>query len=204
MNDRIRNQANARALIFIAIFVNIPQIIAAAIILNQYWNVDHPCDEEHRNTWKLWSVVNAVRLVFHSASTLILHWDEDWINEREEFKQRARRVLYLAEGFGIIWFIIGNFWLFASSGDSGMKHYCRSEVSSPLYSLTLAMIVLTYAQLFLPCVIAVLLVPLICLCMPCIIRFVARMNRDRGAPAKVCYALCPVPYAVSDRGYGCV
>ena len=172
-------------MIFIAVFVNIPQIIAAVIILAEFWNVDHPCDKQHRNTWILWSLVNAIRLIFHSSSTIILHWNEDWINQHEDYKSKAKKVLYLAEGFGIIWFIIGNFWLFAASGDSGMRHYCRNEGSSPLYNLTLIMIVLTYAQLLLPCIIAILMVPLICICLPCIVRLIARINRDRGAPVKV-------------------
>lgn len=42
------------------------------------------------------------------------------------------------------------------------------------------MLIVNYVQICLPCILAVILIPVFCFCMPCLIRFLARINGPEG------------------------
>ncbi|CAM9362994.1 unnamed protein product, partial [Discosporangium mesarthrocarpum] len=61
---------------------------------------------------------------------------------------------------------------------------CTNPEQSPVYQLCLAYIVITYVQICLPCIMLVLLVPVLCFCLPVVIRVLAMLQgpaRRKGA-----------------------
>ena len=66
-------------------------------------------------------------------------------------------------------------WLFGDDDNS-----CRNPTHSPIYNLCVSMIVLNYIQICLPCILAILLIPIMCFCAPCLIRLLARLQDSRA------------------------
>lgn len=61
---------------------------------------------------------------------------------------------------------------------------CAHPNRSPLYKLCVAMVFINYAQLCLPCVVVIFMLPVLCFCLPCLIRILARIQdpmRGKGA-----------------------
>ena len=81
----------------------------------------------------------------------------------------------IVDAAGLIWFVIGNMWLFTEDFN------CSNPWGSPVYVYCVIMIIINYIQICLPCIIAILLIPVFCFCMPCLIRLLARMQ-DAAAP----------------------
>ena len=79
----------------------------------------------------------------------------------------------IIDAMGLVWFIIGNLWLFGDDEDT----LCEHPKNSPIYQLCVSMVIINYLQICLPCILAALLLPLFCFCMPCLIRVLARYNR---------------------------
>ncbi|EWM24571.1 e3 ubiquitin-protein ligase [Nannochloropsis gaditana] len=92
------------------------------------------------------------------------------------FLSHARNGL---DAFGLIWFVVGNMWLFG-----GDVEICPHPNRSPVYSLCVAFVFINYAQLCLPCVVVIIMLPVLCFCLPCLIRILARIQdpmRGKGA-----------------------
>lgn len=66
-------------------------------------------------------------------------------------------------------------WLFGDD-DSG----CENPTRSPIYILCISMLIINYIQICLPCIIAVIMIPIFCFCMPCLIRILARLHDPRA------------------------
>lgn len=73
-------------------------------------------------------------------------------------------------------------WLFGDDDNS-----CSHPGHSPVYNLCLSMLIINYVQICLPCIIAILLIPVFCFCMPCLIRILARLQDPRTVV--VCFSL---------------
>jgi hypothetical protein len=75
---------------------------------------------------------------------------------------------------------------------------CPHPNRSPLYTLCVAMVFINYAQLCLPCVIVILMLPVLCFCLPCLIRILARIQdpmRGKGATPAVINKLPTMKYS---------
>jgi len=105
------------------------------------------------------------------------------------------------EGFGLFWFLLGehlcllknifsfgthflchvyrhllgNMWIFGEH-DEKQGGNCRHPFRSPVYVLCYSMIISAYVQICLPCILAVLMVPLLCFCLPCVLQFIRRIR----------------------------
>jgi hypothetical protein len=77
-----------------------------------------------------------------------------WLQERPDYQARAVNIRNSLEAFGLIWFVVGNMWLFGDDDNS-----CRNPQHSPVYNLCLAMLIINYIQICLPCILAILLIP---------------------------------------------
>ena len=92
------------------------------------------------------------------------------------------------EAAGLVWFLVGNMWLFGDDSDTGV---CKHAARSPIYVLCLSMVIISYIQICLPCIVAILLVPVLCFCLPCLIqclrwlRIAPGEERGKGASADV-------------------
>ena len=136
-------------------------------MLYTHWGDESACDKVHRMKWRIWASVTAARLSFHLISVLGLvlasHNNLPRDSRTVRMLMKARN---FAEAAGLIWFLVGNMWLFGDSDSDICKHANRS----PIYVLCLSMIIINYIQICLPCVIAILLVPVLCFCLPCVIQ----------------------------------
>lgn len=74
----------------------------------------------------------------------------------------------------VVRFIVGNVWLF------GDEVVCSNPGSSPVYNLCFAMLIISYIQICLPCIIALCMIPVFCFCMPCLIRMLARLQNENA------------------------
>ena len=59
----------------------------------------------------------------------------------------------------------------------------RHPERSPIYGLCVSMLIINYIQICLPCIVAVIMIPVFCFCMPCLIRLLARLQIHQGATA---------------------
>ncbi|KAG2527472.1 hypothetical protein JM18_003766 [Phytophthora kernoviae] len=77
---------------------------------------------------------------------------------------------------GLFWFLVGNMWVISDGA--------RCDDGSAMYQLALWMIVISYAKIFLPCLLLLALLPVLCFCLPCVIRLLSRLQdpmRGKGA-----------------------
>ena len=67
-------------------------------------------------------------------------------------------------------------WLFGDDSTEEAMSACPHPGRSPVYRLAVAMLIVNYVQICLPCIVAVIMIPIFCFCMPCLIRLVARLH----------------------------
>ena len=179
--QNVREVRSASFALCIVLLVNIPQIIAAVVILAKYWD-DTTCVSTETAKWKTYALIAAMRMFLYVSSVTALYY----LNGRGpsvnvsgnlmRFLSHARNGL---DAFGLIWFVVGNMWLFG-----GDVEVCPHPNRSPLYSLCVAFVFINYAQLCLPCVVVIVMLPVLCFCLPCLIRVLARIQdpmRGKGA-----------------------
>lgn len=112
-----------------------------------------------------------------SYSAIILFMDvfRVWLQEHREYNDRIKSIRNTVDAFGLIWFVVGNMWLFGDDDNS-----CKDAMRSPIYNMCISMLIINYIQICLPCIIAILLIPVFCFCMPCLIRLLARLQDSRA------------------------
>ena len=72
----------------------------------------------------------------------------------------------------------------------------------PVYVTDVAMLVIQYAQICLPCLFAVAMVPVFCFCLPCVIRLLAALHdpqHGRGATRRDLDKLPTCPFSADLR-----
>lgn len=175
VNVRINEVATTWATIALILIVNIPQVLAALVILPLQWNHDTVCDGAHTARWRWWAVISALRLFAYSCIIFVIQYLRNWLREHQDYHVRAINIRNTVDAFGLIWFVVGNMWLFGDDDNS-----CRHPEHSPVYNLCLSMLIINYVQICLPCIIAILLIPVFCFCMPCLIRVLARLQDPRA------------------------
>jgi E3 ubiquitin-protein ligase RNF38/44 len=99
-----------------------------------------------------------------------------WLQEHREYTERLKNFRNALEAFGLVWFVVGNIWLFGDDSD-----ICHHPQRSPIYNLCVSLLVLNYIHICFPCIIAIVLIPVFCFCMPCLIRMLARLQDPRAS-----------------------
>ncbi|DBA05059.1 TPA: hypothetical protein N0F65_000747 [Lagenidium giganteum] len=159
----------SRPLMFLLTLLTLPQIIACVVVLALKWNVAPHC-----NYIQLWVLVRAL----HLTVSLSLDWTLYFLNgdlsyRTSRWRERhiallssLQQTLYLA---GLFWFMVGNVWVISDGGG-----HCQHDTA--MYHLALVLIIVTYARIFFPCLVLIALLPLICCCLPRVIRFLQQIQ----------------------------
>lgn len=175
LNGRVQQLTSSWVSIGLITALYQPQIIAAVIVLALHWNDIDVCDYAHTVKWKTWAVFSALRMSTYVATLLFVHFFEPWLRQRPNYLTQAINFRNTVDAIGLIWFVVGNMWLFGDDDSS-----CRHPEASPIYNLCLSLLIINYIQFCLPCILAILLIPVFCFCMPCLIRLLARLQQHRG------------------------
>lgn len=157
--------------------VNLPQVLATLIVLSVHWSSDQTCDESHRLRWKIWAIISALRMLAYTVVIYMMQYTRVYLQDRPDQYNKWRSFVNTLEGCGLIWFVLGNMWLFGEDPSSS----CTHPEHSPIYNMCLAMLIFNYIQFCLPCIAAIILIPIFCFCTPCLIRLLARLNDPRAA-----------------------
>lgn len=112
-NQRRQSELSGMRISLCAILtVNIPQIIAAIIILCIHWYDDPVCDITHQMRWNLWATVSAIRMAIYSLLVSYIVYYKDYLEQNEEELRKINNWKNITDAVGLIWFVVGNMWLF--------------------------------------------------------------------------------------------
>lgn len=141
-----------------------------------HWN-DHKlvCDEIHSIKWKVWSLFAAIRMAIYCVVVLGMYLFKRVLDDSPRLAIQANSFRNIIDAIGLIWFVIGNMWLFGDEDNT-----CQHPEKSPVYGLCISMLIINYIQICLPCILAAIMIPVFCLCAPCLIRILARFNNHIG------------------------
>ena len=187
INARLSELTSSRATMFAILFVNIPQILASIVILSLHWHDTDVCDQDHRSRWLTWASISTIRMFCYTAIVVFMYLFRSWLEERPRLLNHAQGYRNLVDALGLGWFVIGNLWIL---GDDAA---CSTPGHSPVYALCVAMLVINYIQICLPCIVAVAMIPVFCFCMPCLIRLLARLQDVRTAKGATDAIISTIP-----------
>jgi len=139
---------------------NIPQVVAVLVVLSLHWDSGiWDCE----NPLAAWALVHAAILTMSVFVTWKLYVTP---RDTSEFitTMRWRSAL---DVISLVWFVFGNMWTFGSP--------CKDS-SPPIYWLCFALLIAHYVVLCAPCIGILILVPIMCLCLPCLIKVANYMN----------------------------
>lgn len=176
INARMNEITSSWTTVGVICTVNLPQVLATLIVLSVHWNSDQTCDESHRDRWKIWAIVSALRMLAYTVVIFMMQYTRVYLQDRPDVYSKWRSFVNTLEGCGLIWFVLGNMWLFGEDPSSS----CTHPEHSPIYNMCLAMLIFNYIQFCLPCIAAIILIPIFCFCTPCLIRLLARLNDPRA------------------------
>eukprot|EP01038_Epipyxis_sp_PR26KG_P016225 gene16225-22080_t len=161
INSRLSEISTSRATLGIILIVNLPQILSAIIILAVDWNSAGP-DGCASSTvrWKWWALFSAIRMFLYCGVVTYMHVHFDRLQQNPIQLTKVTNFRNTVDAFGLIWFVVGNMWLFGNDGSN-----CTHPDRSPLYNLS------------------IMLIPIFCFCMPCLIRILARLQSRAPAGA---------------------
>jgi hypothetical protein len=152
-----------------SVIYNLPQVIAICVALIAFWDDGKMC----RYDIPTWLIVNCILrawFVLFSFSKYRRIISEGMAPIMFEATGLARfhRLIHF---FNSIWFIIGCAWIFREAG-------CNSTTNNPVFATALACLILMWVNLLLPCIILLVLIPLVCCCAPCIMRCLVLFMSD--------------------------
>ena len=190
LNARLNELAGARFSVYTIVVVNVPQVIIAFVMLPMYWNEPAYCGEDSSARWRWWVLFSAIRMMLFTGSVAILYVFRDWLVTRQRLSIRLTSLRNVTDAIGLVWFVIGNMYVFkymllisSCNGCIACRRWffsrgssCAEAGQSPLYILGCLMLAFNYLQICLPCILALLLIPVFCCCMPCLIRVLARIQ----------------------------
>lgn len=175
------------------VVINVPQVILTLVMLMVFSHLprfgdDQLDDDAERHTGvyfheaeanaRRWVGVNAVRLALTTYTVVVRYvyveargWDESTPAVR--YVTNARNGLELIK---IIWFVIGNMWIFPGLRNSGTDDDCPGCTHTPVFWFCVATIGVQYLEIFFFCLLAILLVPVFCFCLPCFVQFLAAVH----------------------------
>lgn len=146
---------------------NIPQAITVCVMLFLYWNDDiwGACD----NPLAGWAMIHAIVM----TATVVLTW-KLYLSPRDTPESlQLMRWRSALDIISLVWFVLGNMWTFGSDCKDSAPH---------IYWLCFALIIVYYAVLCAPCIGILLVVPILCLCLPCLIKlanYISWKNKQR-------------------------
>jgi hypothetical protein len=84
--------------LIIILIINLPQIVAAVIILSLYWSNSTTCTE----TWNWWSLISAIRMSLYSIIVVIMYSMRLQIHTQRmgRYLQTTRKYLDM---FALVW-----------------------------------------------------------------------------------------------------
>ena len=170
-----RRRLNDRVSVCAILTVNVPQIIATLVVLSHHWDDAPVCDEIHQTRWNWWSSLSAIRMATYSAIIVYMVTFRRVLERSPEDWHQLNGFKNIVDALGLVWFVVGNMWLFGDDDAQSCDHPDRS----PVYRLAAIMLLINYIQICLPCIIAFAMIPGFCFCMPCLIRIVARLHGGR-------------------------
>ncbi|KAG1706732.1 hypothetical protein DVH05_027585 [Phytophthora capsici] len=171
-----RDARNSRLIMWAISLVNLPQIVASSVILALHWQGETLCYRI-----QVWVLLHTIHLLL----TLLLEWTLYYLNGarsnsairlREQYMTPLSQLKYGLDLAGLFWFLVGNMWVISDGA--------RCDDGSAMYQLALWMIIISYAKIFLPCLLLLALLPILCFCLPCVIRLLSRLQdpmRGKGA-----------------------
>lgn len=174
INARLTEISSSWTTVVIILLANIPQILAGMIVLALHWETDHTCNETHMTRWRWWALMSILRMMAYSAIIFYIQFRRGYLQTNNETLIKAVSIRNTLEAFALVWFVVGNMWLF---GDD--DHSCSAQANSPIYNLCFSYLVIMYLQICAPCIVAILLIPVFCFCLPCFIRILARLHDPR-------------------------
>lgn len=180
LNARMTEISTSWATVFVISMVNIPQILAGMVVLALHWTSDHTCDSGHMIRWKWWAVFSILRMIAYCIIIIYIQHDRVYLQAHNEIYMKVISLRNTIEAFALIWFVVGNMWLFGDDDNS-----CAHPSRSPIYNLCFSYIIIMYTQICAPCIVAILLIPVFCFCLPCFIRILARLQDPRQAMVRL-------------------
>jgi len=160
-SNEIRRRDRAADPKTIAIFStlwHLPQVLAVVIVLG---SASSWCECER--PLGVWLSVSAFRMVFGTA------WAWRTAFPGDTTPDRIKRVASIYKILSIIWLVVGNVWIL---NDEECQEKCPQ-----VFDTVLALVVAQYFVMFLPCILLMIAVPLVCFCLPCLIRI---LQQSRG------------------------
>ena len=144
-----------------ALALGLPEAVALAVVAAVWW------DESCRSPLKEWTLIEAARILCSVA----LAWKIYLANRAEdvEREQFLRKISSFLSFFALVWCVVGSTYLFDAASDC-------PEAAPHLYKATTGAVVLAYIYAFLPCLIALAMLPIICCCLPCLISVLSRFR----------------------------
>jgi len=190
----VREAQNTRVMLLVSLFLDVPQIIAVAVVLSLHWQ-PRACNAP----LCVWALVYSIRLVFTLLHASMMHLEtlrsRALQRERRQYRelmftQGLKQIQEIVSMFGFIWFVFGNFWFFGSPE-------C-SELAPQVYHLSMALLIIFYVRLCFPCILVLLLAPFVCFCLPCLLRMISHFETSRrgASPAKI----SGLPFTVFKSG----
>lgn len=172
------------------LLISIPQVIATVVVLSLYWNespVAGICRPVSLIKWRVWSLVGGVRLILHLGAILSVMFAARSLDRNSRHFVRLQTMRSLLDVFGMVWFLVGNLWLFGAEAKE-----CHHRGQDPGFRLAFVLLAVQYGQLCLPCLLAIVCLPFFCFCLPCIVRWHRRGQRrdvSKGASEAAIQAL---------------
>ena len=170
----------------------LPQVMAIAFVLSTHWQTE-TCDQPLH----VWAVVYGARLCL-SLSLAVLPFLPARVSYPLSSVLLSPSATELLHIFSFVWFIMGNYWLFHSTG-------CQSSAPA-VFQLVSALLLLNCVLMFLPLLLFLLFCPFLYFCAPSIIRLIVLlqdMTRERrGLPAEVIQLLPSLTYPQHSQPAG--
>jgi len=179
LNTGLRASLFSRGLITATTLFNVPQIVAVVWVLfvQNHWQ-PNGCDKPLH----LWCLVYALRILV----TVTLRCGI-YCQGPNGCCNRCNQVIKNGlELISFYWFVLGNMWLVKSDT-------CSSDAPE-VYRLTLALLILNYIMICLPCIMLMCMLPLLCLSLPLVLDLLQLVGPQRGIPADEISTLPVVRY----------
>lgn len=201
-----RDARSSRIIMWAITFISVPQILASIVVLSLKWHTREKLFSSACYRLQVWVLVQAI----HMSVVLGVEWIVYYLNTcytnrvielREQYMRYLGNIKYGLDLLGVFWFLVGNMWVIsdddaqngkpdAANGErqEDVAPLSPSHCNSSLYQLAFWMIVITYVKIFLPCILLLILLPVICFCLPCLIRVLSRFQdpmRGKGASHEV-------------------
>ncbi|OQR85950.1 transmembrane protein [Thraustotheca clavata] len=187
-----REATSTRLMVMALAIFNLPQVLAGVIVLSLYWDDGEKlrCDRV-----KYWTLFHTIHLFLTVVVEYAVYYTHSPGQRSRLATPSVKSVLqsakYCLELMGLFWFLVGNMWVISD------EDHCSANGGGHIYNMAMAMVIICYIKIFLPCLILLALLPVVCFCLPCLIRILNRMQdpmRGKGATKEMIEALSSVKY----------